>query len=40
MRENGEMLPPYEFNGGKETNDFLRKYGFEITPDCDGDENE
>jgi len=27
---NGKLLDPTEFNGGKETNDFLRKLGFNI----------
>lgn len=35
MRANGEELPPFTFSGGKEANDFLKKYGFEITPDHD-----
>lgn len=38
MRANGEMLPPCEFSGGQETNDFLRQYGFEIIPDCEVDD--
>lgn len=40
MSANGKMFPPDEFGGGKETNDYLRKLGFEITPnhDCEVDD--
>lgn len=31
-RVNGGELPPDEFNGGVETNSFLRELGFEIIP--------